>query len=166
MRRFEKSIEWKELTREDSGKISLRRVIDRGIERTSKKRGTTNFEMTSRKNGTTKKKNIVDGKNTQELKAKNSVKINLKLNFKTCLTTPTRKKVVTPVGKNSTIVTVGSTDPPSEHSVEKISGRFVKDASLKNLEDNQLVQARRKINPEINPFAVQDQATRLNPLGS
>ena len=83
----------------------------------------------------------------------------MKLNLKTCLTTPTRKKVVTPVGKN-TIVTVGSTDPPREPSVEKISGRLVKDASLKNLEDNQLVQARRKIF-EVNPTRSDEEERKM-----
>ena len=115
--------------------------------------------MNSRKNETTKKKNIVDGKNTQELKAKNSETINLKLNLKTCLTTPTRKKVVTPIGKN-TIVTVGSTNPRSEPSVQKISGRLLKDASLKNLEDNQLVQARRKIF-EVNPTTSDEEERKM-----
>lgn len=83
--KFERSKKWKEIDRDKSGNISLRWVLDKGMEYTSKKRSTTRSETPTsltRKCGTPKQNENENGDGL------NTLKQNVNLILKECLTTP------------------------------------------------------------------------------
>ena len=85
-RKFKMNKKWKELNRDSSGNISLRWVLDKGMEYTSKKRSTTKTEtltLTTRKHSTPKI--------NEKGKGLNTLKQNGNLIFNLDLTTPTGK---------------------------------------------------------------------------